>query len=825
MYKKIVLIFVLLNSLLNAQDLKQVSVQLLWKHQFEFAGFYMAKEKGFYKDVGLDASFKEYEFGTNISKDVSEQKSDFGVDGSSLILDKINGLDVYLLMPFLQTSPFVLMTKEKEDIKTVADLRNKNIMITPNQITMASLNAMFKVNNISNKDFKSQEHSFKIQDLIDGKTDAMSVYLSNEPYYLIEKNIKYKIFNPSEYGFNFYDNVLFTSKKLEERDPKLVKDFYEATKKGWEYAYTHIDESVKVILKNYNTQNKSYNHLEYEAKELKKMAYFDLNDYGKFKPEIISQIVQTYNLLDISKSTVNFNEFIYPDAVYKESNINFVLLSKVLAGVLVLLCGFYYWNRKLSKLNKEIYKNQEKIALLLNNAGQGFLTFKRDFLIDSEYSKECEKLLGENLSYQDIRQILFSDVNKQSFFEHTLINALNEKMTIKRNSYLSLLPNIILLNKKAIKLEYKIINETTFMLVLTNVTTQKKLENKIKKEQEIFKMIVAVASESTLFYDVIDEYEKFISNKIDSLDIQELYRIVHTFKGSFSQLYMEDVVKSLHTFESILSELIKENSINQEELDEILENHDFKTAYFETKKIIAEILGDEFLQLHNYIKIDVTNILDLQCKISNMMGDKELASPECQAILCKIQDLSKQSLYGLLKPYVSLVKNLGQKFNKNIDELIIDGDRDILVTENVKPFIKSLVHVFRNSVDHGIENPEDRVEKGKDETGTIICQFKEKDDYLHIIISDDGAGIDINKLKEKAIEKEIDLSSMNDKDILNLIFNDNFSTKDKITDLSGRGIGMSAVKQEVKKLNGVLNVSSELNEGTTFEFKISLKDI
>ena len=104
--------------------------------------------------------------------------------------------------------------------------------------------------------------------------------------------------------------------------------------------------------------------------------------------------------------------------------------------------------------------------------------------------------------------------------------------------------------------------------------------------QEIFKMIVAIASESELFYDIVDEYERFINNKIDSSNIQELYRIIHTFKGSFSQIYMEDVVKSLHNFETILSELIKENSTDQNKLDEIIENQDFKTAYNETKKMV-----------------------------------------------------------------------------------------------------------------------------------------------------------------------------------------------------------------------------------------------
>lgn len=145
------------------------------------------------------------------------------------------------------------------------------------------------------------------------------------------------------------------------------------------------------------------------------MARFESNEYAKFKPEIISQINQTYNLLDISKSTVNINDFIYPDAIYKEKNVNFILLSKVLAGVLIIFGGFFYWNRKLSKLNQKIQQSQEKITLLLDNAGQGFLTFKNDFKVDSEYSKECEKLLGEDISNKDIRTLLFNDINKQIF--------------------------------------------------------------------------------------------------------------------------------------------------------------------------------------------------------------------------------------------------------------------------------------------------------------------------------------------------------------------------------------------------------------------------
>ncbi len=822
-----ILIFIYSNSLYS-KGLQKVSLQLLWKHQFEFAGYYVAKEKGFYKAVGLDVDIKEYEFGTNTAADVSNGKTDFGVDSSALILDKINGLDVYLLAATLQTSPFVLMSKKREDLKTVADLKGKKIMLTPNQVTMASLNAMFKVNNISKNDFIEQQHSFNVQDLIDGKTDAMAVYLSNEPYYMIEKGLKYNIFNPSDFGFNLYDNILFTSKKLATKNPKLVDDFYEASQKGWDYAFNNIEETAQLVFDKYNTQNKSLEHCIYEANELKKLSHFGSNEYGKFKPEIVSQIVQTYNLLDISKSKIDFKEIIYPKAIYKERSINYQLLWKILIAIVLLFIGFYYWNRKLAGLNKEIEKSKSKIKILLDNAGQGFLTFNDKFVVDGEYSKECEKLIGEDIASKNISTLLFSNEIKQEFFKNTLLNALNEPMKIKRDSYLSLLPKIILLNKKAVKLEYKILEDGNFMLILTNITSQKKLENKIKKEQEIFKMIVAIVSETQTFYDTKEEYQSFIKlvENSDILfdNISDIYRTIHTFKGSFSQLYMDDIVKVLHELEGKISYLSKNKTANNEDLLNLLLSTDFHTSLDKTLDIIEDILGEEFLNEHNFLKIDLSNIQMLQEKISKVLTHKGMASVECQDILCQVQNLSKIKLCSLLKPYTSLVSQLAIRLNKDIYELSIDGNRELNVSEKIKPFIKSLIHVFRNSIDHGIEIADVRVEKDKDEKGMIACEFKVVDNNLKITILDDGAGIDVDKIKEKLINQSIDISNLNEQELYNYIFEEQFSTKDDTTDISGRGIGMSAVKYELDKLNGEVKITSKKDIGTTIEFTIPLND-
>lgn len=818
MYKRVIYAIIFLN-IMNANNLEKISVQLLWKHQFEFAGFYMAKEKGFYNDIGIDVYLKEFQSGTNITKEIIEQKSNFGVNGSNLILDKINGLDIYMLMPFLQVSPLVIATKKRTDLNNIVNLRNKKIMLADNQMMIPSLKAMFKINNLTENDFETVPHNFNIQNLLDDKVDAISIYLSNELYHLTKGNYDYIIYNPSDYGFDFYDDILFTSEKFANSNPTLVKNFYEATKKGWDYAFSNIEETANLINMKYNTQNKSLEQLLYEGKKLKELAFFDKEEYLKFKIEVINQIIQTYKLLNLVKISVNIDKFIYTDAIYNEEEIETRSLYKILGCILLFLCVFYYWIRKLADV--KIRKKQESISLLLDNIGQGCLTFESDFRINNEYSKECERLLGEYLYGKDIRTLLFNNSAKQQFFTETLIAALHENVQIKRNSYLSLLPEIISFNNKAIKLEYKIINRITFMIILTNVTTQKKLENKMKKEEETFKMIVAITSECASFYDILIEYEEFIKNKENITDIHKLYRLIHTFKGNFSQFYIKDIVDTLHLFENILIKIIKSELKDIKSLNEIYQNYDFQTSFNYTKEMITRILGKEFLEMQNYITINLSNIADLQCKISNAITKRELIISEHNELLERIENLSKQNLYYMLTTFNCLIKSLAGQLHKDIGKLNIIGDKEFLIKYELKPFIKSLVHIFRNSIDHGIESPEDRIKKGKKESGIINCEFKEINNLLHIIISDDGAGLDIAKIKEQAIIKGIDITCA-EEEIIKIIFNNEFTTKIIPTDISGRGVGLNIVKSELDKLNGRVIITSSKDNGTIFEFIIPL---
>ncbi len=482
-----------------------------------------------------------------------------------------------------------------------------------------------------------------------------------------------------------------------------------------------------------------------------------------------------------------------------------------------------------ANLEAKVEEKTKEVTTLLDNAGQGFLSFSCNLIIDEKYSKECIKLLGEDLAGKYIPDILFkTDTTKQKFFQKTVLDACEIKNTLVQKSILSLLPNELILYKRALKLEYKILENKKIMLIVTNITAQKKLERKVKREQEVLKMIVEIISESDSFYDTKRDYEYFINNYKDYINfsqtplynMSEIYRKVHTFKGVFSQLSMGTVVKFLHTLENELSFVLKNNNYTNEDLQQLLDATDFHNSFDTELKVIRTILGDEFLDSQNYLKINCSEINNLQKKIHKLFKKQNFETPESKELIAQVSNLSNQKLINLLKPYTNLVQQLAHKLEKEVYEF----EKEVLVSESYKPFIKSLVHIFRNSVDHGIEDPETRLLNKKNERGTINCSFHVDEDKIQIIISDDGAGINKDKLLTKAIKENIitfeEAKTMNEDAIYALIFNEQLSTKESISEFSGRGIGMSAVAAEVDKLAGFIEISSQKNLGTTFTINL-----
>jgi len=299
----------------NIFAVEKVSLQLLWLDQFQFAGYYMAKEKGFYRDADLDVDIKKYsfKFGKDLSivDDVISEESTYGIGRSNLITEKSNGKDVVALASIFQSSPLILLALESSNINSIEELKNKRIMLTNSTIGTTSIEAMLVSHGIGLDSKYLQAHSFNLDDLINKKTDLMGSYVSNEPYILDQKGIKYKMFSPKDEGYDFYSDILFTTSKEIHLHPNRVDKFLKASLKGWQYAFDNIEESVNIIFNKYNSQNKTREALLYEATKLKELAYYKTENIGELNIEKLQRIYDIYKIMGKIDIKFDVKEFMY----------------------------------------------------------------------------------------------------------------------------------------------------------------------------------------------------------------------------------------------------------------------------------------------------------------------------------------------------------------------------------------------------------------------------------------------------------------------------------------------------------------------------------
>ncbi|EJC04606.1 chemotaxis histidine kinase [Helicobacter pylori Hp P-8b] len=184
-----------------------------------------------------------------------------------------------------------------------------------------------------------------------------------------------------------------------------------------------------------------------------------------------------------------------------------------------------------------------------------------------------------------------------------------------------------------------------------------------------------------------------------------------------------------------------------------------------------------------------------------------------------------QPVGKVFNKFPRMVRDLSRELGKSI-ELIIEGEETELDKSIVEEIGDPLIHIIRNSCDHGIEPLEERRRLNKPETGKVQLSAYNEGNHIVIKISDDGKGLDPVMLKEKAIEKgvisERDAESMSDREAFNLIFKPGFSTAKVVSNVSGRGVGMDVVKTNIEKLNGIIEIDSEVGVGTTQKLKIPL---
>ncbi len=278
-----------------AAGLDQISLQLKWKHQFQFAGYYAALEQGFYRDAGLDVTIREGGPDVDATEAVAAGKAGFGVCSSGVLREWEAGRHLIVLAVIFQQSPAMILVPRRADIRSVLDLRGRTLMDAPGSTEIA---AMLKHEGVDYTALPRIDHRGDPRDLLAGKADAMVAYTSNEPFVLEQLGAAYRTFSPGAHGIDFYGDNLCTSEGEVKAHPERVAAFRTASLKGWAHALANKEETVDLILRSYSTK-KSREALLFEAARMDPLVRRGSGEIGHQDAEHWRKIATTLHKLGL----------------------------------------------------------------------------------------------------------------------------------------------------------------------------------------------------------------------------------------------------------------------------------------------------------------------------------------------------------------------------------------------------------------------------------------------------------------------------------------------------------------------------------------------
>ena len=792
----ILLILFLAHISAYSKELKKVTLQLSWFDQFQFAGYYMAKEKGFYKDLGLDVTILPFKFGIDIPLEVSNENIDFAIGRETLLLERAKNRNIVALYALFQSTPLVLLSTKESNINTISDFSKKNIMTTIDDASEVSLKAMIRSHKVKLDDINFLKHSHNIQDLIDKKTDVISAYISKSPYELQKKNIEYNIFDPKKFGFDMYSDFLFTSENLIKKDIKTVQLFKEASLKGWKYAYSNIKESVDIIIDKYNAQNISKEALIYEAKELSKLSYFNTLNLGEIKMDKIQRIYDLYNVMGLLPQKINIKDFVNP--LNKTNNISFTqaeleyIKNKKYLKLCVLPDALPYSAIKKDKHIGFIADYSNKISKIINmpfvlvntssfSQSINYLEDKKcDILPSLHKTKERSEFANFTSSYFKIPYVLttnykisfindlstLSDVKIGITKGHRIISALRKK-------YPKITFVEILNGNNGFSLVYK---EDLFgyidSIASTWYTLQKNYSNELKisgkinlftnlrianiKEDKILGEILNKAVLSVSPDDVNEMLNKWTSIEYkDDINYKLLTQILFFLTLGcifilYKQYFLNKKNKALR--KELLeksSELVKINAGLENRIKIEVRNNERKNKLlFQQTKMAA--MGEMIANIAHQWRQPLNNISLLVYFVRDNYDNKNFTKDDFA--VC-VHDISSQLSYmsNVIEDFSAFFKptsketvfNLSSALKKTINLSAIEYlYKDINIIKDTKNIqLKTLENEFTQVLINILTNARDEFVRNESEEKLIFVSAIKKDTNIIIKIRDNAGGI------------------------------------------------------------------------------------
>ncbi len=502
-----------------------------------------------------------------------------------------------------------------------------------------------------------------------------------------------------------------------------------------------------------------------------------------------------------------------------------ILITAIAVGALLaaaigaLVAGTRFLEVANRNLERNVRERTRAIQSLLDFSGQGFLSFGPDLIVGPEHSRECEQIFGTPIVGEWLPALLYDEERRRSEFSDAL--ALVFSGTCRPEVAFELLDDTVDLNEKVVELEFRRIDASRMMCSLRDVTEERRLSEKVAEANELREMLLGIVVNRAQFarlrheaQQVLDAMREHVTDgffEASRSDRDVLVRTVHTFKANAGVLKLSRVVDAAHQLEQAMSDLgvLTDGTAVAEALSSL------ERTYRSELQTIEEHLGSEWVSEEETVVIPRTKLERLERKLRHSGNGKTSAAEE----LRELQMLR----FGELEPRFSgLLEDLAGKRGKRLAPLRFEGGDVKLEMHQLETLSHAITHLIRNMVDHGIERPREREAAGKAPEGEIKIAARERNGSIDIAVEDDGRGINLEAVRRTAIERGL-LSSdagVEDAQLLRIVFKSGFSTAAAVTATSGRGVGMTAVRDAMQQLNGRISVMTGDGQGTRFVMRV-----
>ncbi|MCH8885173.1 MAG: Hpt domain-containing protein [SAR324 cluster bacterium] len=486
-------------------------------------------------------------------------------------------------------------------------------------------------------------------------------------------------------------------------------------------------------------------------------------------------------------------------------------------------------------LEQRIDERTREIRGLLDNMDEGIFTILSNGELMPGFSKATEEMLGAIGEGGNFFDAVHLSAKEKKTIEDTFQLLANPNLMVDWDDMVQFVPSEFETGDgQWLKARYRPIfdaegNRTeAIMVVLQDVTTETALQADIQKSQAEQEMIVKILQNREnfeLFYvdalEMMEDAGKLL-NAMESYhrgSVDSLFRTMHTIKGTAALFGLARMSEMAHEIEDTLRDLRdnRDAAFSEEERHGVLLEIDkMRENMVGARREIIALTGEEDTgQRSITLSIGKVEQIAEQVLAKVPAGQKD----EVSQILGRLKHVA---LSRLAKKYVTLVSQLASKLGKNAEFKLDGNSGEIeLAPDFFGRLDASFLHIIRNSMDHALEHPEERIESGKQPVGQITLSAEFENGGIRFAISDDGKGIDTDRVLQIGLERgfvtEAQASDFTKDEIINLLFIPGFSSAQEVTELSGRGVGLDVVKTDVARLDGKLEIESILGKGTTFQ--------